>query len=239
MSSSPTKFPDDFLLSVVVPVYNEEKTISSVVGKIEETGIPCEIIAVDDGSTDGSPEILAELAKAQRIQLITHPENRGKGAALGTGFQACSGDITIIQDADLEYDPKDFDKLLKPFFNADAQVVFGSRFLVREYARVHLYFHFLGNRFLTFLSNLTTGLNLTDMETCYKAFRTECISDITIQSRGFTVEPELTAKIARKKLRVFEVPISYAGRNYSEGKKITWKDGLKALVAIVYFRFRQ
>ncbi|MDF1824259.1 MAG: glycosyltransferase family 2 protein [Verrucomicrobiales bacterium] len=238
----PTNIPDfenGFLLSVVIPVFNEVRTVERVVEKVLNSPVPCEIVLVDDGSTDGTLDILAELELNDRIRVIRHSNNRGKGAALKTGFDECQGHLVIIQDADLEYDPRDYAKLLKPFFEADAEVVYGSRFLVGEYARVHLYFHYLGNRFLTFLSNLTTGLNLTDMETCYKVFKRSCLDEITINSKGFTVEPELTAKIARMKLRVFEVPISYAGRNYEEGKKITWKDGFATLFAIFYYRFKR
>lgn len=231
-------FDEGFLLSVVIPVFNEVKTVRKVVERVQAAAIPCEIVIVDDGSTDGTLEILDDLEKDNTISVIRHGENRGKGAALRTGFDECHGHLVLIQDADLEYDPRDYRKLLKPFLEADAEVVYGSRFLVGEYARVHLYFHYLGNRFLTFLSNLTTGLNLTDMETCYKVFRRECLDEITIRSRGFTVEPELTAKIAKLKLRVYEVPISYAGRNYEDGKKITWKDGIATLFAIFYYRFR-
>mgnify|MGYP000205549515 CR=1 FL=1 len=229
---------EGFILSVVIPVYNEVRTVRAVIDRVQNSLIPCEIVIVDDGSTDGTLEILENLEKQKNVTVIKHSVNQGKGAALRTGFAECKGNVVIIQDADLEYDPREYPRILKPFFEADADVVFGSRFLVGEYARVHLYFHYLGNRFLTFLSNVTTGMNLTDMETCYKAFRREHLEGIEIESCGFTVEPELTAKIARKKLRVFEVPISYAGRNYEEGKKITWRDGIATLFAIFYYRFK-
>ncbi len=231
-------FENGFLLSVVIPVYNEVETLEEIVRRVQAVDIPKELVLVDDGSTDGSLDMLDELEKEGNIRVLRHQGNRGKGAALKTGFDGCRGHIVVIQDADLEYDPKDFQKLLKPFFEANADVVYGSRFLVGEYERVRLFFHYMGNRFLTFLSNITTGLNLTDMETCYKAFRREVLSDITIESRKFTVEPELTAKVARLKLRVFEVPINYSGRSYDEGKKITWRDGVAAVWAIFYYRFK-
>lgn len=227
-----------FLLSVVIPVYNEVDTLERVVKRVNEVEIPTEIVIVDDGSNDGTAEVLAELENEENVRVIRHSQNRGKGAALRSGFDLCSGHVVAIQDADLEYDPRDFQKLLKPFFEANADVVYGSRFLVGEYARVHMYFHFIGNRFLTTLSNLTTGLNLTDMETGYKLFRRESLEGIQIESKRFTVEPELTAKMARKKLRVFEVPISYSGRGYEEGKKITWRDGVATLWAIFFYRFK-
>jgi glycosyltransferase involved in cell wall biosynthesis len=230
--------PEGFLLSVVIPVYNEIATLEKVVARVAAVAIPKEIILVDDGSRDGSRELLDRLAAPPNIRVFKHERNQGKGAALKTGFREARGSIVVVQDADLEYDPADYAKLLRPFFDARADVVYGSRFLVGEYARVHLFYHYLGNRFLTFLSNLFTGLNLTDMETCYKAFRREVVERIDIKSRRFTVEPELTAKIARLQLRIFEVPISYSGRDYKEGKKITWRDGLAALWAIVRFRFR-
>jgi glycosyltransferase involved in cell wall biosynthesis len=227
----------DLLLSVVIPVYNEAKTLDQVVARVRASPVPKEIILVDDGSTDGSREILDRLATLPGVRVLKHERNQGKGAALKTGFQVATGDVVIVQDADLEYDPAEYGRLLRPFREANADVVYGSRFLVGDYARVHLFWHYLGNRFLTFVSNVMTGLNLTDMETCYKAFRREVIQRIDIKSRRFTIEPELTAKVARMKLRIFEVPISYAGRNYSEGKKITWRDGIAALWAILKFRF--
>ncbi len=237
MSQTPRPLGDNFLLTVVIPVYNERETLSQVLERVQRVPIDKEILLVDDGSTDGSRELLDELADGDRVRVFKHDVNRGKGAALKTGFEQARGDVIIIQDADLEYDPSDYPKLLKPFSDANADVVYGSRFLVGEYARVHLFYHYVGNRFLTFLSNLFTGLNLTDMETCYKAFRREVLEKITIRSRRFTVEPELTAKIAKLKVRIFEVPISYSGRDYGEGKKITWRDGFAALWAIAKYRF--
>jgi glycosyltransferase involved in cell wall biosynthesis len=229
-------------LSVVIPVYNEIETLETVVRRVQDVADPGEIILVDDGSSDGSTELIKKLGEEDGIRACCHEQNRGKGAALRTGFQEATGDVVIVQDADLEYDPKDYEKLLEPMYEAAADVVYGSRFLVGRYARVHLYYHYLANRFLTFFSNLFTGLNLTDMETCYKAFRNEVVQRLNIRSKRFTVEPELTAKIARmrindRKLRIFEVPISYSGRDYKEGKKIGWRDGLAALWAIVRYRF--
>ncbi len=227
------------LLSVVIPVYNEIATLETLVGKVKAVPVRKEIILVDDGSRDGSRELIDRMAAADPgvVRAIKHEHNRGKGAALKTGFSHARGDVIVIQDADLEYDPNDYPAMLKPIVEAGADVVYGSRFLVGEYARVHLFWHYMGNRLLTFLSNVFTGLNLTDMETCYKAFRREVVQKIEIRSRRFTIEPELTAKFARMRLRIFEVPIRYAGRNYGEGKKITWRDGLAALWAIVRYRF--
>ena len=230
--------PDDqVLLSVVIPVYNEEATLEMLVRKVQQEKTRKEIILVDDGSKDKSPEILARLATEPGIRTFKHEKNSGKGAALKTGFSQAKGNIVLIQDADLEYDPGEYRTLLKPIIDGKADVVFGSRFLVREYARVHLYSHYLGNRFLTFVSNVFTGLNLTDMETCYKVFRKEIVDRIELKSRRFDVEPEITAKVAKLKCRVYEVPISYSGRDVSEGKKISWRDGFAALKSIVKYRF--
>ncbi|MEM7200571.1 MAG: glycosyltransferase family 2 protein [Planctomycetota bacterium] len=230
---------DDLLLSVVIPVYNEIATLQTIVDRVRQVPIRKEIILVDDGSVDGSRDLIDELATAHPNQVrgFKHERNKGKGAALKTGFAQALGDVIIIQDADLEYDPDDYLRMVKPVREARADVVYGSRFLVGEYARVHLFWHYMGNRFLTFVSNMFTGLNLTDMETCYKLFRRELVQDIEIRSKRFTIEVELTAKFAKKRLRIFEVPIRYAGRNYGEGKKITWRDGFAALWAIARFRF--
>ena len=235
--SEPNNQQDGLLLSVVIPVYNEAGTLEEVVRRVQAVEVDKEILLVDDASTDGSREVCERLARDDNVRLFCHDVNSGKGAALRTAFREVRGDIVVIQDADLEYDPKEYPVLLKPFLEQNADVVYGSRFLVREYARVHLFWHYLGNRFLTFVSNCFTGLNLTDMETCYKVFKREVVQDIDIKSKRFTVEPELTARIAKKKVRVFEVPISYSGRGYGEGKKITWRDGVAALCAIVRFRF--
>jgi glycosyltransferase involved in cell wall biosynthesis len=222
---------------VVIPCYNESATIEPLLRRVAGESTRKEILVVDDGSKDDSVAIVERLAPELGVRLIRHSHNQGKGAALKTGFAAATGNVVVIQDADLEYDPEEYPRLLRPIVEGKADVVFGSRFLVREYARVHLYSHYLGNRMLTVVSNLFTGLNLTDMETCYKMFRAEVVQKINLKSRRFDVEPEITAKVARLKCRVYEVPISYSGRDFSEGKKISWRDGFAALRAIVKFRF--
>lgn len=229
--------PESLLLSVVIPVFNEEATLREIVAKVRDEPTRKEILLVDDGSSDGSSAILAELEREPDIRVFRHEKNRGKGAALQTGFAEIRGDVAIIQDADLEYEPAEYGDLLRPILEGKADVVYGSRFLVRHYARVHLYSHYIGNRVLTILSNVMTGLNLTDMETCYKVFRREVIQKIRLKSRRFDVEPELTAKIAKLRCRVYEVPISYSGREFSEGKKISWRDGFAAIRAILRYRF--
>jgi len=225
---------DDFLLSVVIPVYNEEATLAEIVRRVQATPYRKEIILVDDCSTDRSPEILKDL-KAENIHVFTHDKNRGKGAALRTGFSHASGDILLIQDADLEYDPSEYPRLLRPILDGHADVVYGSRFLGGP-QRVHLFWHRLGNQLITLLSNMLTNLNLSDMETCYKVFKADVVRRIKIKSNRFGIEPELTAKIARMRCRIYEVPISYYGRDYAEGKKITWLDGLAAIFHIIRFR---
>lgn len=229
------------LLSVVIPVYNEKNTLFELVGRVMsvELDMQREIILVDDGSTDGTRELYPEIQKRWpegRIQVKLQSCNRGKGAALQAGFAMVSGDIVIIQDADLEYDPADFPAILKPILQGKADVVYGSRFVGSEAHRVMFFWHMIGNRVITLLSNMLTNLNLTDMETGYKAFRKEVVESLHLVSNGFNVEPEMTAKVARGGWRIYEVGISYAGRSYEEGKKITWIDGLAALCAI--FRFR-
>jgi glycosyltransferase involved in cell wall biosynthesis len=224
-------------LSVVIPVYNEVETIQEIVRRVQAVDLEKEIIIVDDGSTDGTREHLQEISLAQKnVRVFYHDRNQGKGAALRTGFELTTGDIVIIQDADLEYDPMEYPILLGPILDGRADIVYGSRFLGGPH-RVLFFWHYLGNKFLTLLSNALTNLNLTDMETCYKVFRREVLSDIQFKSNRFGFEPEFTAKIARKDFRIYETPISYSGRTYAEGKKIGWKDGAKAIFAIVWFRF--
>ena len=228
-------------LSVVIPVYNEIETLEDVIQTVRQVPLSLdkEIVLVDDCSSDGTRELLKKLQETQTdLNISFHDVNQGKGAALRTGFQQATGDIVIIQDADLEYDPNEFSLLLDPILNGRADVVFGSRFLGGGAHRVVYYWHYMGNRFLTTLSNMATDLNLTDMEVCYKAFRKEVLKEITIQENRFGFEPEITAKVSRgKKWRIYEVPISYYGRTYSEGKKITWKDGCRALWCILKYRF--
>jgi len=223
------------LLSVIVPCYNERATVAELLRRVKEVPIDKEIIVVDDRSTDGSRDVVAALAEQwPEIRHILQPVNQGKGAALRRGISEARGDIVLIQDADLEYDPDEYPKLIQPIVDGHADVVFGSRF--EGYPRrVMLYWHRLGNTFLTFLSNCTTNLDLTDMETCYKVFRREVIQSITIRSNRFGFEPEITAKVAKRGYRIYEVPISYYGRDYWEGKKINWKDGFSALTTILRY----
>ena len=222
-------------LSVVIPAYNEVATIEQILDRVDAISHEKEIIVVDDGSTDGTAQRLNEISETKDIKTIFHGVNKGKGAALKTGFQHVSGDLVIIQDADLEYDPRDYDILIAPILDGRADVVFGSRFLGGPH-RVLFFWHYVGNKFLTILSNMLTNLNLSDMETGYKAFRAELLSHIQIKSQRFGFEPEITAKFAKLKCKIYEVPISYSGRGYEEGKKITWRDGISALFQIVRFR---
>lgn len=227
------------VLSVVIPVYNEVRTISNIVEQVEAVKLPFEkeIIVVDDHSTDGTRELLEQLEREGRrhVRIVYHDGNQGKGAAISSGFAQAAGDIIIIQDADLEYDPQEYPKLLKPILDGKADVVYGSRFAGSGPHRVLYFWHYLGNSFLTLLSNMCTNLNLTDMETCYKAFRREILAQIEIKEKRFGFEPEITAKVAKLRCRIYEVGISYSGRKYSEGKKIGWKDGIRAIWCIMRY----
>ena len=222
-------------LSIVIPVYNEKNTLGEIVKRVSATPFEKEIILVDDYSTDGSREIIHELENGSDIRAFYHEKNMGKGAALKTGFRNATGDIVIIQDADLEYDPSEYDKLTQPILQDKADVVYGSRFMGGP-RRVLYFWHSVANTFLTLFSNMMTNLNLTDMETGYKVFRRDVVEKITIKSNRFGVEPEITAKIARLGVRVYDIPISYSGRQYSEGKKIGWKDAVCACFHIIRFR---
>lgn len=223
-------------LSVVVPCYNELGTIGRVVEAVRRSPIQdLEIIIVDDCSTDGTRDLLQSQIEPLVDQVIYHPKNRGKGAALRTGFAAATGDIVVVQDADLEYDPQEFPLLIEPILNGKADVVFGSRFMGGRPHRVVYFWHMVGNKFLTLLSNMLTNINLSDMETCYKAFRREVIQSIRIQENRFGFEPEITAKVAKAGCRIYEVGISYYGRTYKEGKKIGWKDGFRAIYCILKY----
>ena len=222
-------------LSVVIPVYNEIETIKEILNRVQSVPQDKEIIVVDDRSTDGTMEWLSQISD-DSITVLFHPVNLGKGAALRTGFERVTGDIVIIQDADLEYDPGEYGRLIEPILDGRADVVYGSRFTGGP-QRVLFFWHYVGNKFLTLVSNMLTNINLSDMETCYKVFRAHLLEKITIKSNRFGFEPEITAKFARLKCRIYEVPISYSGRNYEEGKKITWRDGFAALFHIVRFRF--
>jgi glycosyltransferase involved in cell wall biosynthesis len=223
----------NMLLSIVIPAYNEVDFIGDVIRRVQETPFEKEIIIVDDGSVDGTRDILKNL-KEPNITVVLQEVNQGKGAALRAGFERAKGDIVIIQDADLEYDPRDYPRLLEPILEGKADVVYGSRFLGGPH-RVLYFWHYVGNMAVTLLSNMFTNLNLTDMETGYKVFKREVLKDITIESNRFGFEPEITAKIAKGHFKVYEIPISYYGRSYEEGKKITWRDGIKAFFTILKY----
>jgi len=224
-------------LSVVIPCYNERATIETLLAAVRASPYsPKEIIVIDDCSTDGTREKLDELkARGWIDRLLRHEVNQGKGAALRTGFREASGDIVLVQDADLEYSPEEYPKLVKPILDGKADVVFGSRFMGDQAHRVLYFWHRLGNGFLTLLSNVFTNLNLTDMETCFKVFRREIIQDIVIEESRFGFEPEITAKVAKKKCAIYEVGVGYYGRTYEEGKKIGWKDGVRTIYCILKY----
>jgi glycosyltransferase involved in cell wall biosynthesis len=222
------------MISVVIPVYNEDKTIKEIIRRVQSVNLSKEIIVVDDASTDGTREVLDTLKGEEGLTVIFHQANQGKGAALRTALSQVKGSIVIIQDADLEYDPQEYGKLIRPIIEGKADVVYGSRFLGGTH-RVLFFWHYLGNRIITLLSNMLTNLNLTDMETCYKVFRAPLLEKFTIESNRFGVEPEITAKLAKLKCKIYEVDISYSGRDYSEGKKINWKDGIAAFYWILKY----
>lgn len=226
-------------LSVVIPVYNEKDTFLSLLDRVRQTPFDKEIILVEDCSTDGTRDIVKKLAEEDTsLKCVFHEKNMGKGAALATGFKQVEGDIVIIQDADLEYNPEEYPVILGPILDGRADIVYGSRFLGSP-QRAHLFWHYVGNKTLTLFSNIFTNINLTDMETCYKAFRSTLLPRFTIRSKRFGIEPEITAKFARLKCKIYEVPVSYSGRDYAEGKKIGWKDGLAAFFWIVYYNLNR
>jgi glycosyltransferase involved in cell wall biosynthesis len=225
------------LLSVVMPAYNERATIDEIIRRVLAVPMRIELIVVDDGSTDGTRDVLTGLARELGFTLVLQPANAGKGAALRRGFAEVSGDLVVIQDADLEYSPEEFPQLVELICQGRADVVYGSRFLGRH--RVFLFTHYAGNRFLTLVTNVLYNTMLTDMETCYKVMRTAVLRSMTLESNGFGIEPELTAKIFKRQYRVYEVPITYDGRNYDEGKKITWRDGFVALWVLLKYRFTE
>ena len=238
---SPGEDENKMKLSIVIPIYNEEKTLLEIIDRVRHScDYEKELILVDDCSVDGTRKLLDEMSKDKDLSIYYHDTNQGKGAALRTGFSKVTGDIIIVQDADLEYDPAEYPILLEPIEKGLADVVYGSRFKGARMSRVHLFWHQMANNFLTWVSNMFTNLNLSDMETCYKVFKSEVLEGMKFESNRFGFEPEVTAKIARKRLngervRIYEVPISYYGRDYEEGKKIGWKDGVAALWHI--FRF--
>ena len=230
---------EDLVLSVVIPCYNEKDTIALALDRVKNCGLKTEIIVVDDGSTDGTRDLLTGELREKIDKILFHKVNMGKGRALRTGFQAATGDLVIVQDADLEYDPKDFQRLVEPFIygEADAEVVYGSRYLRNGRFRVDGFYHELGNKMLTGISNICSDLSLTDMETCYKMFRRDVIQSIKLCENRFGFEPEITAKIAKKRCKIYELPISYHPRTFEEGKKIGWKDAVRAIYCIIKYNF--
>lgn len=228
------KYSKNSKLSIIIPVYNENPTLLEVIQKVLEVPFNKEIIIVDDFSTDGTRELLHGIDQ-ENVLVVFHQKNLGKGAALQTGFSRVSGEIVIVQDADLEYDPQEYSRLLQPIFDNKADVVYGSRFVGGEPHRVVFFWHMLGNTFLTFLSNMFTNLNLTDMETCYKVFTTAVLNKLELEEKRFGFEPEFTAKVSKLDVRIYEVGISYSGRTYKEGKKIGWKDGISAIKCILKY----
>ncbi len=226
-------------LSVVIPAYNEKDTIAAVIERVKNVPVEKEIIIVEDFSTDGTRETLEKAAaEDSSLRVVFHDRNKGKGAALRTGFSYVTGDIVIIQDADLEYAPEEYPKIIAPIIDGRADVVYGSRFLGGP-QRVHLFWHYVVNKILTLFSDMLTNINLTDMETCYKAFKASLLPRFTIRSNGFGIEPEITAKLVKLKCKIYEVPISYSGRDYSEGKKINWKDGIAAFYWTIYYNLKK
>ncbi|MGR3319002.1 MAG: glycosyltransferase family 2 protein [Candidatus Anammoxibacter sp.] len=224
-------------LSVIVPIFNEKNSILEIIKKVEDIDIEKEIILIDDYSNDGTREIIKDNIKGSNIIKLYHSKNLGKGAAIRTGIEHVTGDIVIIQDADMEYDPSDYFSLIEPITRGDADVVYGSRLSGGAPQRVYMFWHLMGNRFLSFVTNILYNTTLTDMETGYKVFRTDVIKSLGLKSNRFEIEPEITAKIFKRKYRVYELPIAYYGRTYEEGKKITWRDGFSALWTLVKYRF--
>jgi glycosyltransferase involved in cell wall biosynthesis len=227
----------DPLLSVVMPVYNERRTIEEIIGRVMRVPLRIELIVVDDCSNDGTRDLLTDLQARHGFKLLLQPRNGGKGSALRRGFQEVTGDLVVIQDADLEYSPEEYPELIELICQGRADVVYGSRFIGRH--RVFLFTHYAGNRLLTLITNVLYNTMLTDMETCYKVMRAEVLRAMTLESNGFGIEPEMTAKIFKRGYRVYEVPITYDGRGYDEGKKITWRDGLVALWVLLKYRFTE
>lgn len=228
---------DKEFLSLVMPVYNEKKSIVHMVNRVLKLDILKELIIVDDGSTDGTSDILKKSNFSPKVKIYSHEKNMGKGSALRTGFKHVTGEIASIQDADLEYEPEELKELVSPIERGAADVVYGSRLYGGKPQRVYMFWHKLGNSVISLVANILFNSTLTDIETCYKVFRREVIQDISIKSRGFSVEPELTAKVLKRKLRIYEMPISYYGRTYEEGKKITWKHGFSAIATLFWYRF--